>query len=51
MYNNLSFLADLNTTRNNKCTIYKMLLRPILTYASETWTISKQDEEQLIIFE
>ena len=26
-------------------------IRPILTYATETWTMTKNDEKRLIIFE
>jgi len=31
--------------------MYKVLIRPILTYASETWTLSKANERQLRLFE
>jgi hypothetical protein len=31
--------------------IYKTLVRPIFTYATETWTMTKNDERRLSIFE
>jgi len=37
--------------RKTKILLYKTLVRPILTYATETWTTIKNDEKRLIIFE
>jgi hypothetical protein len=31
--------------------MYKVIIRPVLTYASETWTLSKTNERQLSLFE
>jgi hypothetical protein len=31
--------------------MYKVLIGPALTYASETWTLSKMNERQLSLFE
>jgi hypothetical protein len=31
--------------------MYKVLIRPVLTYASETWTLSKINEQRLSLFE
>jgi hypothetical protein len=31
--------------------MYKVVIRPVLTYASETWTLSKTKEWQLSLFE
>jgi hypothetical protein len=31
--------------------MYKVLIRPVLTYASETWTVSKANEWRLSLFE
>jgi hypothetical protein len=31
--------------------MYTVLVRPVLTYASETWTLSKTDERLLSVFE
>ena len=40
-----------NISRNIKTLLYKTLIRPVLTYGSETWVLSKQDEYCLSIFE
>jgi hypothetical protein len=32
------------------CVLYKALIRPILTYGSESWPLSKKDENPLQIF-
>jgi hypothetical protein len=37
-----------NTT---KVMLYKTLIRTVLTYGSETWTLSKNSENALSIFE
>lgn len=34
-------------SRGTKCRLYKTLIRPVLTYGSETWTITKQGENKL----
>jgi len=34
-----------------KTLLYKTLIRPVLTYGTETWALSKQDEYRLSIFE
>jgi hypothetical protein len=31
--------------------MYKVLIRPVLTYVSETWTLSKTNERRLRLFE
>jgi hypothetical protein len=31
--------------------MYTVLIRPVLTYASETWTLSKTNERRLSLFE
>jgi len=38
-------------SRETKILIYKTLVRPIFTYATETWTTTKNDERRLSIFE
>ena len=39
------------TAKTTKILIYKVLIRLVLTYASETWTLSKIKERPLILFE
>jgi hypothetical protein len=41
----------LNKGTNNKCKIYKTLIRPLVLYGTESWTFTKADEEKLRIFE
>jgi hypothetical protein len=31
--------------------MYKILIRPVLIYASETWTVSKINDRRLSLFE
>ena len=38
-------------SRKTKTLLYKTLIRPVLTYGTETWALSKQDEYRLSIFE
>jgi hypothetical protein len=38
-------------SRSTKTLLYKILIRPVLTYGTETWVLSKQDEHCLSIFE
>lgn len=47
----LKTLRSRSITRGTKLVIYKTLIRPVLTYASQTWTISRQNENSLLIFE
>jgi hypothetical protein len=37
--------------RHAKCALYKKLVRPILTYGSESWPLKIKDENMLRIFE
>jgi hypothetical protein len=36
--------------RNTKMKIYKTVVRPVVTYSSETWTLTAKDENNLRIF-
>lgn len=38
-------------TKKSKLLVYKTLIKPVLTYASETWTMTKSDEDLLGCFE
>ena len=39
------------TSKNTKILMYNLLIRPVLTYASETWTLSKTNERRLSLFD
>jgi len=38
-------------SRRSKTTLYKVLIRPIALYASETWATTKMDKKKLDVFE
>lgn len=38
-------------SRKLKCTLYKTLIRPVVMYGSETWCLTKSNENILLIFE
>jgi hypothetical protein len=37
--------------KNTKMKTYKSMIRPVVTYSSETWTLTAKDENNLRIFE
>ena len=39
------------TSKNTKILMYEVLIRRVLTYASETWTLSKTNKQRLSLFE
>jgi hypothetical protein len=44
-------LQSSHLSRQTKFTIYKILIRPVLLYGSETWVLTKREENQLLVFE
>ncbi len=38
-------------TKKTKCAIYKTIIRPVLTYGSESWPLCRSDENLLLVFE
>lgn len=38
-------------SKHTKCNIYKTIIRPILVYGSETWTLTQKTENRLATFE
>jgi len=38
-------------SRRSKITLYKVLIKPIVLYACETWATTKTDENKLGVFE
>jgi hypothetical protein len=50
-YANAKLLKSKLLKRSTKMRIYLTLIRPVVAYASETWTLTEKDEMQLRIFE
>ena len=48
---NLKLLKSSLLTKSTKLKIYQTLIRPIVSYAAETWTLHMKDENALRIFE
>ena len=48
---NLKLIKSKPLKKNTKMKIYKTLIRIVITYPSETWTLTAKDENNLRIFE
>ena len=46
-----TFMRSKLIKRKTKLTLYKSIIRPVATYVSETWTLTKSQTNQLSIFE
>jgi hypothetical protein len=44
-------LQSSHLSRQTKFTIHKTLIHPVLLYDSETWVLTKREENQLLVFE
>jgi hypothetical protein len=44
-------LQSSHISRQTKFTIHKTLIRPVLLYGTETWVLTKREENQLLVFE
>ena len=47
----LNILKSKSVSRNSKCTLYKSVIRPIVTYGSESWCMTQKEEQSLLTFE
>ena len=50
-YANAKLIKSKFLTKNTKMRIYKTTIRPVVTYLSETWTLTATDENNRCIFE
>jgi len=50
-YGNAKLIKSKFLTKNTKMEIYKRMIRPVVTYLSETWTSTAKDENNLPIYE
>ena len=50
-YTNAKLIKSNFLKKNTKVKIYKMVIRPVITYSSESWTLTAKDENNLCIFE
>ena len=47
----LKILKSKSVSRNLKCTLYKSLIRPVVTYGYESWCLTQKEEQILLTFE
>ena len=50
-YANIKLITSRSLSRATKLKLYKTLIRPVVTYGTETWNISVSDANKLRIFE
>ena len=50
-YVNAKLIKTKYLKKNTKMKIHKTMIRPVVTYSSETWTLMAKDENNLHIFE
>ena len=48
---NLKFFKSRLVTKQSKLKLYRTVIRPIVTYASETWVLKKTIIQKLLVFE
>jgi hypothetical protein len=46
-----NYLQSSHLSRQTKFTIHKTLIHPVLLYGSETWVLTKREDNQLFVFE
>jgi hypothetical protein len=47
LISNMKLLKSTLLSRHSKVKLYKTLIRPVMTYGEETWTMSAADENAL----
>lgn len=47
----LKILRSKSVSWNSKCALYKSVIRPIVTYGSESWCLTQKEEQSLHTFE
>jgi hypothetical protein len=50
-YTNAKLIKSKFLKKNTKMKIYKTIIRPVIAYSSETWTLTAKDENNLCILE
>ena len=50
-YGLIKHLRSKLISKKTKCQVYKTLIRPVLIYGCESWTVKKSDEQLLLTFE
>ena len=50
-YSLIKILKSKSVSRNSKCALYKSVIRPVVTYGSESWCMTQKDEQSLLTFE
>ena len=50
-YAAVSLFRNRLLSRSTKIRLYKKLIRPAVTYGAETWTMTKKEEQAVLIFE
>ena len=47
----ISLFRNRLLSRATKIILYKTLIRPVVSYGAEAWTLTKKEEQALLIFE
>jgi hypothetical protein len=50
-YENLKLIKSRLVTKQSKLKLYRTVIRPIVTYASETWVLIQAIIQKLLVFE